>query len=58
MLLAVAAVGLAIPLVLGPADEAPKAVGWVVVFAVPVVLGGMVLLSVAMVIARALRTVL
>jgi hypothetical protein len=58
VLLAVAAVGLAIALVLGPADEAPKAVGWVVVLAVPVVLGGMVLLSVAMVIARALRSVL
>jgi hypothetical protein len=58
VLLAVAAVGLATPLLLGPADEAPKAVGWVVVLAVPVVFGGMVLVSVAMVIARALRSVL
>jgi len=58
VLLAVGAVGLAIPLLLGPADEAPKAVGWVVVLAVPVVLGGMVLVTVAMVIARALRAVL
>ena len=58
VLVAVAAIGLAIPLLLGPAEEAPKAVGWVVVCAVPVVLGGNVLLSVAMVIAGALRSVL
>lgn len=58
VLLAVAVIGLAIPFLLGPAREAPRAAVWVVVLAVPIVVGGMAFLAIAVTVARVLRDVL